>query len=224
MELSLDSASELASIALSRNGEVVTENTWRCHRNHTVELLPAVDKLLADAGVSTRDLTAVFVCTGPGMYTGLRVGVTDAKAFAHACNIPIVGVGRLLLDAYPFRNDPSPIVAIHKAGRGELAWACYAGDPPQELIAPRLSRPASLADDVKRASIAVGEIDDDLQAILSGSPITVRSTEPIGRAPALAALGHARLAAGQADEAALLAPIYLRPPAIGPQAPSASGG
>ena len=51
MELSIDTASDLASIALSREGRVEAESSWRCDRNHTVELLPAIDRLLADAGV-----------------------------------------------------------------------------------------------------------------------------------------------------------------------------
>ena len=76
MQLSLDTASDLASIALSREGDIVAERSWHCHRNHTVEMLPAIDRLLTESGVTTRDLTAVFVSTGPGMYTGLRVGIS----------------------------------------------------------------------------------------------------------------------------------------------------
>jgi len=97
MELSIDTASELASIALSQEGALVAEMTWRCRRNHTVELLPSVERLLGQAGASKADLTAVFVCTGPGMYTGLRVGVTVVKALAHALALPSVGVGRLVI-------------------------------------------------------------------------------------------------------------------------------
>ena len=78
MELSIDTASEMASLAVSREGVLQAEITWRCRRNHTVELLPTIERLLAQAGASKADLTAVFVCTGPGMYTGLRVGVSTA--------------------------------------------------------------------------------------------------------------------------------------------------
>ena len=131
----------LASIALSREGRVEAERTWRCERNHTVELLPAIDKLLADAGVAKSDLTAVFVSLGPGMYTGLRVGISVAQGLARALSIPALGVGRLELDAYPHAAHPGPIVAVHRAGRGELAWATYQANPWRELTPPRLSKP-----------------------------------------------------------------------------------
>ena len=72
MELSIDTASETASVALTREGVLQAEVTWRCRRNHTAELLPTIERLLSQAGATKRELTAVFVCMGPGMYTGLR--------------------------------------------------------------------------------------------------------------------------------------------------------
>jgi tRNA threonylcarbamoyladenosine biosynthesis protein TsaB len=119
MELSIDTASDLASVAVSRKGAVVDEVTWRCERNHTVELLPAIDRLLAEAKVEKNALTAVFVTTGPGMYTGLRVGIATAKGLARALGLPLVGVGRLELDAYPHAAFDGAIVAVHRAGRGD---------------------------------------------------------------------------------------------------------
>src|SRR6266542_505318 len=125
MELSIDTASELASVALSMEGRLVSDIAWRCQRNHTVEVMPAIDKLLSREGVDKRELTAVFVCVGPGMYTGLRVGVSIAQGIARGLALPALGVGRLELDAYPHRGFDGPIVAVHRAGRGELAWASY---------------------------------------------------------------------------------------------------
>lgn len=216
MELSIDTASELASIALSKEGVVFSEMTWRCQRNHTVELLPSVEKMFTQAGASKNDLTAVFVCVGPGMYTGLRVGVTTAKAMAHALGIPIIGVGRLELDAYPHADVDAEIIAVHKAGRGELAWASYRGDPWREITPPTLSNAQELAGPISARTIFVGEVDEALAAML-GPLAEVGRQDNVGRATALAELAYRRLADGDVDEAALLAPIYLRPPAIGPQ-------
>lgn len=216
MELSLDTASELASIALSRQGVVSAEKTWRCQRNHTVELLPAVEALLADAGATKSDIDAVFVSTGPGMYTGLRVGVTIAKTLAHALGTPLVGVMRLELDAYPHRDFDGEVIAVHRAGRGELAWASYRGG--KETNAPQLSKPAELADRIRGKTRVAGEVDEKLRTAL-GSRATIDDSET-GRARALAELGYARLLAGETSEPALLKPLYLRPPAIGPQPPA----
>jgi tRNA threonylcarbamoyladenosine biosynthesis protein TsaB len=219
MELSIDTASDLASVALSREGAVVDEITWKCARNHTVELLPATGRLLTRANVTKAELTAVFVTTGPGMYTGLRVGIATAKGLARALGLPLVGVGRLELDAYPHAAFSGAIVAVHRAGRGDLAWASHAGNPWRELTPPQLSKPEELARLLSTPALVVGEVDDALRAALAGAPgITcVEGDEASGRARALAALGYERLAGGAASEPALLRPVYLRPPAIGPQ-------
>ncbi len=220
MELSIDTASGLASIALSRDGEVVAQRAWECRRNHTVELLPAIDALLKEAELAKDDLSAVFVSTGPGMYTGLRVGIAVAKGLAAALVLPLIGVGRLELDAYPHRGFAGDIVAVHRAGRGDLAWAAHRSDPWREVLAPQLSRPAELAGAIQSRTRFTGEIDGELEALLRtelGETASFVPPAAEGRAPALAALGHQRLAAGELSNPALLRPVYLRPPAIGPQ-------
>jgi len=221
MHLSLDTASGLASIALSRDGVIIAERSWECRRNHTVELLPAIDRLLSESGATTRDLTAVFVSTGPGMYTGLRVGISIGKGIAYTHDLPMAGVGRLELDAYPHRAFGGDVVAIHRAGRGDLAWAAYHDDPWREVLAPQLSRADELAGAIESPTLFAGEIDDVLAATLReklGSLAEIAPPSGIGRAAALGDLGHQRLVTGEADAAALLRPVYLRPPAIGPQA------
>ncbi len=215
-EISIDTASALASVALSRRGEVIAESKWECQRNHTVELLPAIEQLLADASTSMSDLAAVFACVGPGMYTGLRVGVSTAQGLARALGLPLVGVGRLELDAYPHASFAGNIIAVHRAGRGDLAWATYRDAPWRELTVPRLTRPDELANSVSERTLVAGEIDDELAAALAGRA-EIAEPATVGRARALAELGHARLGAGAEHEPALVAPVYLRPPAIGPQ-------
>jgi tRNA threonylcarbamoyladenosine biosynthesis protein TsaB len=216
VELSIDTASDLASLALSREGAVVHERSWHCRRNHTVELLPAIDAMLREADVEKGDLSAAFVCIGPGMYTGLRVGVSIGKGLARALGLAMVGVGRLELDAYPHRAYDGDVVAVHRAGRGDLAWAAYRNGPWREVVAPRLSPAGELVATLGSPSLVVGEVDDGLKELLAGRA-QVSDEPPRGRGPALARLGWERLAAGRRDDPALLRPIYLRPPAIGPQ-------
>ncbi len=219
-ELSIDTASSLDSVAISRGGEVVAESTWRCQRNHSVELLPAIERLLTDVSQSASDLTAVFVSVGPGMYTGLRVGVATAQGLARASGLPLVGVGRLELDAYPHASFAGDVIAVHRAGRGDLAWAAYRDGPWRELAPPHLTRPAELADSLRQRTLLTGEIDEELTALLTeraGNRAEIIAPATLGHSVALAELGHARLEADAAHEPALVAPVYLRPPAIGPQ-------
>jgi len=219
LELSIDTASELASIALSREGRLVAELTWQAGRDHARQLLPAVEALLTRRQATKDGLTAVFVCTGPGAYAGVRAGVSTAKGLAYALELPLVGVGRLEVEAYAFAATGRPLAAVHKAGRGELAWAAYASDPEwRELSPPRLVPPDDLLDALPAGAIVTGEIDDALAEELSerGHAI-VRGAAAIRRAALLAELGWRRLARGETDDPKSLVPLYLREPAIGPQ-------
>ncbi len=220
MELSIDTASGIASVAVSHEGVLQAEVTWQCHRNHSVELLPTIDRLLTQAGTTKEDLAAVFVCNGPGMYTGLRVGVSTAQGLAYALKLPVVGVGRLELDAYPHAAFPGRIVAVHRAGRGELAWAAYRSRPWREVTAPRLDWPADVIRKARGKSLFCGEVNDELAAAideaLAGKATIASPAASLRRAAFLAELGYQRLTVGDGQSPAALRVIYLRPPVVSP--------
>ncbi len=227
LELSIDTASEMASIALSREGALVAELTWLCGREHSRQLLPAIDALLARQDTTKDALAAVFVDIGPGSYAGVRAGVSSAKALAYGLERPLVGVGRLEIEAYAFALTGGPIVAVHRAGRSEIAWAAYdAGTRPlpasgpgwRELVAPHLSPREEVASLLPAAALVTGEIDDALAAeLIERGHRVVTGAAALRRAALLAELGWRRLEAGRTDDPSALVPLYLREPAIGPQ-------
>jgi tRNA threonylcarbamoyladenosine biosynthesis protein TsaB len=219
MELTIDTASEMASVALSQEGALAAEITWRCPRNHSVELLPTLQYLMQRASVAKNDLKAIFVCIGPGSYTGLRVGVSTAKGLAFALGLPLVGVGRLETDAYQHADYPGPICPIHRAGRGELAWAVYARDGGDwhEVVPPRLSAVDGLLAAGRRRlkrALFCGEISEEvaerLREVLGRQTLVAEAAMSVRRAGFIAELAWRRLVAGQTDDAASLKPIYLR--------------
>ncbi len=224
MELSIDTASDWASIAVSDEGRLRGEMTWRSKRQHSVQLLPAVRDLLSWLGVEIGDLEAIFVCSGPGGYAGLRVGMSTAKGLAFALALPIVGIGRLESEAYQHADCGRTVHAVHRAGRGEVAWAAYAGprEDWREVSAPRLSTPEELLREAPAGALFCGEEDDDIEGMLAAAGKAVRVTPVRRRAGFLAELGWRRLAAGQVDDARTVSPLYLREPAIGPQKPAVS--
>ena len=226
VELSLDTASDYASIALSEEGRARDELTWHCPRNHSVELLPAVERMLAGAGVAKRDISAVFVSTGPGGYASLRVGVSTAKGLAFALAVPLVGVGRLEVEAYALAREGRPLCPLHRAGRAEVAWALYVG-PPDEWRQQSPPALAPLEEVVRRApadALFCGEDMEKLSEPLRDLGVAAERIVPGAprRASLLAELAWRRLCAGLSDDPRSLTPVYLREPAIGPQpAPSA---
>lgn len=219
MELSIDTASELASIALSEQGSLLAELSWRCRANHSVEVLPAIDGLLESARRERASIEAIFVCRGPGSYGGLRAGLSLAMALASALGVPALGLGRLELDAYPHLAYPGPVCAVHRAGRGELAWSAYRaeGDRIVELVEPQIAWPADLAERVPEASLFCGEIDQELADLLRSSGRVAGIAGPgasIRRAGFMAELGWRRFAAGARSPGGFVEPLYLREPNI----------
>ena len=170
MELSIDTASDWASVALSQEGRLLGEITWHCHREHSTQLMPMVETLLSRLCVDKSELSAVFVCTGPGSYAALRVGVSTAKGLAFALDIPIVGVGRLEIESYQYAACGTPVCALHRAGRGEIAWAVYKGPKAEwrEVTPPRLSPPQEVMAQLPAGTLLCGEEDDALEAV--GAP------------------------------------------------------
>jgi len=210
LELSIDTASEMASLALSREGEVVAELSWRCRRTHTVELWPAIDALLRRAGCGLGDLKAVFVCLGPGTYMGLRVGIAAAQGLAYALRLPTVGVGRLEAEAYGHLWCGRPVVAMHRAGRGEVAWAAYAPGG-EEVVPPRLSAPEAAVAEAPAGALFCGEVPQGMAAAIEarGGQV-VPGAAGQRRAAYVAEVGYRRLLRGEAVPPAQLRPIYLR--------------
>lgn len=219
LELSVDTASALTSIALTREGRLDAEQTWDAGRDQSRQLLPAIDALLAQRALSKDDLHAVFVSIGPGTYAGIRVGISTAKGLAFGLDIPIVGVGRLEIEAFAFESYGGPVVAIHRAGRSSYAWAAYSADPAwRELSPPTMVLSADLVGALPDPALATGDIDDELAAQLQQRGLRVATgAAAVRRASLLAELAWRRLARGDLDDPNSLEPLYLREPAIGPQ-------
>src|SRR5438270_12061032 len=101
MILAIDTSTDQASIALYRAGEgVIAEQSWRSGRQQTVQLVPGVQRLMALAGSTVRDVTGVAVATGPGSFSGVRIGISTAKSMAYALGVPLWGVPSLDILAY----------------------------------------------------------------------------------------------------------------------------
>ncbi|HYM15471.1 MAG TPA: tRNA (adenosine(37)-N6)-threonylcarbamoyltransferase complex dimerization subunit type 1 TsaB [Dehalococcoidia bacterium] len=220
MELSIEAASDDVGVALSVGGVVGLAATWETHQNHSVELLPNIARLLDEAGRTRANVAAVFVDIGPGGYAALRVGVSVAKALAHALAVPLAGVGRLELDAWSVAREAAGrrIVAVHRAGRGEVAWAAYRGDSGawREELPPRITKAPGLYEALAAEDAVTGDIDDEMAGgIGRAGAIAVSAHQH--RLVALAAAGSQRLAEGRTDDPTTLVPLYLRAPAIGPR-------
>ncbi len=124
-------------------------------RRHVETLAPAVEFVCSQARVELSEISVVAVDVGPGLFSGLRVGVATAKALAQALRVPVIGVSSLDLLAFPVRHTSRLIVPTIDARRGEVFYAFYRQVPggAQRLSPYQLGTPADLASEL----LATGE-------------------------------------------------------------------
>ncbi|MFD3930562.1 tRNA (adenosine(37)-N6)-threonylcarbamoyltransferase complex dimerization subunit type 1 TsaB [Streptomyces sp. NPDC058614] len=198
--LALDTATPAVTVALHDGTSVIASSSQVDARRHGELLLPAVDRVLAEAGLRLDAVTGVVVGVGPGPYTGLRVGLMTADTFGLALGVPVYGLCTLDGLAYAAEVE-GPFVVATDARRKEVYWARYA-DPRTRVSEPAVDRPADLD---------LG----GLPAVGAGA-LLYPDTFPDARAPehvsaaALASLAAEKLAAG--EELAAPRPLYLRRP------------
>ncbi|MFF9621992.1 tRNA (adenosine(37)-N6)-threonylcarbamoyltransferase complex dimerization subunit type 1 TsaB [Streptomyces griseosporeus] len=201
--LALDTATPAVTVALHDGTDVIASSGQVDARRHGELLLPAVDRVLAEAGLKLDAVTAIVAGTGPGPYTGLRVGLMTADTFGLALGVPVYGVCTLDGLAYAADIGQGPFVVATDARRKEVYWATYA-DSRTRLTGPAVGRPADIADQVKGMP-AVGA-----GALLYPDTFPQAHEPEHVSAAALARLAAERLAAG--EELPAPRPLYLRRP------------
>lgn len=123
--LGIETSTPVSSVAIGSEQGLVAGMFLARGRGHTEFLVPAVRTLCEQSGVRLRSLAGVAVGIGPGLFTGMRVGVATAKTLAQALGIPIVGIPSLDLLAYSVRYSSRLICACVDAKRGEVFSAFY---------------------------------------------------------------------------------------------------
>ncbi|WP_099023245.1 tRNA (adenosine(37)-N6)-threonylcarbamoyltransferase complex dimerization subunit type 1 TsaB [Mycolicibacterium palauense] len=204
--LTIDTATPAVTAGLVRVGaagepEVLADKRTVDARAHAECLTPNVLAALAEAGVTMADIGAVVVGTGPGPFTGLRVGMATAAAYGHALDVPVFGVCTLdaiAAGAAPAGADlPADLLVVTDARRREVYWARYRDG--RRTGEPAVCAPA----DVPLDGVAV-VAGSAAHAALFGLPVTgPEHPSPAGLA---AAVGD-----WDAPPAALV-PLYLRRP------------
>lgn len=208
--LAVETSTPAGGVALLDGDRVVGEYLLDVRVTHSERLMPAIDRLLTDAGWRPRDLEGLAVASGPGSFTGLRIGIAAVKGLGLALGIPIAAVPTLdaLVARVPFAAIPVCPVVI--ARRNEVFCSLYRWErtgftrewdylalTPDEL-ARRLTEPVILVGE-GAAGIAALHARVAPPAQCAPSPVTVGM------------LGLARLRAGDTVSAADLVPFYLTP-------------
>ncbi len=231
MYLVIDTSTRHGAVGLWRDAGLVRIAAWTSPHNHTSELMPAVEAVLAGAGATPSEIQGIAVAHGPGGFSALRAGLGVAKGLAFALSVPAVGVSTLEATAYPYRDVGLPLCAVIEAGRGLVAWARFqasAGGPETWLrrTPDRVTPIERLLAASGRHVLFCGEgaeaYADQLREAMGRRAHFAGNGQPASRLHGLGELGAQRLDAGEGAALSELRPRYLRAPGITqPRPPSA---
>ena len=183
---------------------------------HGAFVAPAIDFCLEHAQVPMSAVSGVAVSLGPGLFTGMRVGIATAQMLAHARRLPVVGLNSLDLLAFPVRHVRRLICAVIDARRGELFWAFYRSAPGgvQRVTEFRVGPPEKLAGEIEALPDDVLCIGDGAiaQRALLESPQAEVGSASMGypTAQALVELSLPRFIREETQRPEDLHPIYIR--------------
>lgn len=215
--LALDASTELCSVALLCEGHLL-EKMSDTPRSHANRLLPMVDEVLAEAGISLNQIDAIAFGAGPGSFTGLRICVGVVQGLAFGASLPVIAISSLESMAFAAQQRYAPlryVVPAIDARMGELYWAVYdvSGPAPQIVSVPRVA--SAVAVD---ASLLDSPTTKNATGVGSGWGLLHRSRHILSRceedfwpaAAAVANLGSESFRAGVYMNATSAEPTYLR--------------
>jgi len=210
--LGVETSSPQVSAALGGADGVLAAAAVDRGQRHAELLAPMIQQLCEAAQVTLAEVGAVAVGVGPGLFTGLRVGLATARALAFALEVPMVGVSSLDVVAFPARFTDRTVVAVTDARRGELFWAFYRPgvDAPLRLTEPRVGGPSELAAELTACPDPCLLVGDGVARYRTELGATgARCAGPVPSRPSAADL--VLLARAAADAGALVPPAAIRP-------------
>jgi tRNA threonylcarbamoyladenosine biosynthesis protein TsaB len=217
--LGIESATTVASVAVTTEEGLLAERMVLNKRTHSVNLLPMIKAVLGDAEIKKNDLTGIAVSAGPGSFTGLRIGMSIAKTLAQVLKLPLVGISTLQGLAHVLTGYGNLVCPIMNARKNEVYTAGYiwTGSEQTLLIKPQAQPVDSLIDLLKGYNRSVTFLGDAVAVYerqLKEGLCTMATFAPGAvihpRGGAIAELGLSALVDGKGTGYLELQPEYIR--------------
>ena len=215
--LGIETATEQVGVAIGGHEGVIATFEVARGRRHAEILTPAIEFVCRQADIDIPEIGCVAVDVGPGLFTGMRVGLASAKALALALRIPVIGITSLDLLAFPSRHTERVVVPVIDARKSEVFWAMYRQVPGgvQQVSAPTVGPVADLVADLLARSQDVLCVGDGAERyreeIMEGYRCEI-SAPVHPSVAALVQLAHAKALREEWVRPGELEPVYLRAP------------
>lgn len=215
--LGIETATEQVGVAIGGHEGVIATFEVARGRRHAEILTPAIEFVCRQADIDISEIGCIAVDVGPGLFTGMRVGLATAKALALALRVPVIPITSLDLLAFPCRHTDRVVVPVIDARKAEVFWAMYRQVPGgvQQVSSPTVGPVDDLVADLLARSQDVLCVGDGAQRyrdeIMEGYRCEI-SAPVHPSAAALVQLAHAKALREEWVRPDEIEPVYLRAP------------
>jgi tRNA threonylcarbamoyladenosine biosynthesis protein TsaB len=214
MLLAVDTSTQWIGLALLHDDLILNEMIWKTSSHHSVELAPAVHRMMQQTGIKMEDLQALAVATGPGSFTSLRIGMALVKGLALSLHIPVIGIPTLEILATAITIRETRLVCALQAGRGRLAVRWYKAQNGSwvGLDEPTIVTVEELEKSITKPTLVAGELNSEERQTIARrwkNAILVSPAASLRRPSYLANLAVKRWEGMDVDDTVALSPIYL---------------
>ena len=218
--LAIDTALDAVSVCLADGEDVLANAEAKSDRRHGEMLTPMIQSVLREAECTVHDIGSIAVDIGPGLFTGMRVGIATAKAMAEVLEAGLIGVSSLEVLAHQATTEFDVIAAVIDARRGEVFWSLHRSDDREQVSTARAGSPEECLAAIAARGQSVCLVgtgvtryrqvfDDGLRLAVPDFAFAPESTY-LPTATTLAGIAASRLVdAVSVDE---IVPMYLRAP------------
>ena len=212
ISIALETSTRTASVAI-RAGDALRSATLSGERAHASDLLPVLEELLAEVGASARNITRVVVGTGPGSYTGLRVGIATALGLVRGTGAQLIAIPSTECLAFGELAPDEEAVVLLNARSNQLYFAHYrrTRDDVETRCAPCVTDAEGLAELMPMQTRILGDSTVARAGNLTTAQVELLSTAATPHASHLLTLGERRLDRGDETDMTRVEPLYLRP-------------
>ena len=215
----LETSAKAVSAAVSEDGKILVSGYQDTGLTHSRTLMPIVEHILKNTGLTMADMDAVAVAAGPGSFTGIRIGVAAAKGLAFGADKPAIGVSTLAAMARGVAFSDGLVICAMDARRNQIYNALFEAEDGQlaRLTDDRAIALADLAEELRtdpRPMTVVGDGAKLCHTFLTEAGISCRMAPPhlvMQNATGVALEAESMAAAGKTVSAQALEPVYLRP-------------